>query len=520
MKIPKSLHKTPQHFLFTKTLQFFISLSFLSICSTVPIPNFDLTSVTLDPKKTGFTISGNTGSDWFGFSVKTAGDINKDGYADFLIGAPQKFNNQGMVYVIYGGPTNSFADIDFSGSGSLNPATTGFTIKGNAQGDQLGISVSTAGDINQDGCDDIIIGAPGKSTAYVIYGKTAYTTNIDLSVTNLNPTTTGFKIKGVDGAQFGYSVSTAGDINKDGRADMIMGSHMLSSERGSAYVIYGKTSYSSDFDLSVTPLISSSTGFTITGNLAGDHFGFSLSAAGDVNKDAYDDIVIGGDNKDNGRGYVYVIYGKANPVDINLSSASLAPASTGFLIAGENAYDHFGFSVSKAGDVNKDGYADILVGGWGVNNAAGGAYVIYGRSNADLAYLNLATASLDPASTGFKISGSADGDHLGSAVSTAGDMNGDGYSDILVGADWFNNQQGAAYVIYGKAAPGNVVLGTTALDPDTTGFTIKGAGAKNNLGFGVGIAGDINKDGFSDILVGAYKKNSEAGAVYVVHAGI
>jgi hypothetical protein len=279
-------------------------------------------------------------------------------------------------------------------------------------------------------------------------------------------------------------------------------------------VIYGKPSYTANFVLSANPLIPSSTGFVITGNIAGDHFGFPVSAAGDVNKDTYDDIVIGSEFKDSFRGIIYVVYGKANPVDIDLSGSTvLDPASTGFVASGENQGDHFGFAVSEAGDVNKDGYADILVGAWSANSA----YVIYGGPT--LANIILANGPLNPATTGFRVSGFASGDHFGCAVSRAGDMNGDGYGDILVGADWFNSQQGAAYVIYGKAAPENIVLQTTQLDPDTTGFMMKGAGANNNLGFRVGFAGDINKDGFPDILVGAYRKNSDAGAVYVIHAG-
>jgi len=506
------------------TLQFFISFVFLlKLCCTSvinPIPNFDLTSVTLSPKKTGFTLSGNLAGDWFGFSVKTAGDINKDGYDDFIIGANLKNSNRGTAYIIYGGPINSFVDIDLSIT-SLNPATTGFYIAGEAAGDLFGVSVSAAGDINKDGYADMIIGAPGKNAAYVIYGKPSYTTNIELSVTPLDPATTGFKITGVaSGDQFGMSVSTAGDINKDGYADMVIGAQINNYDRGAVYVIYGKPSYTSNFNLGTTPLNSATTGFTIIGNVPGDRFGCSVSEAGDVNGDTYDDIVIGAEFKNYYRGYAYVVYGKANPVDIDLSGSTvLDPASTGFLISGENLGDHIGFSVSKAGDVNGDGYGDIIVGGYGVNSAAGGAYVIYGRSN--LANIILANGPLDPATTGFKMSGGAAGDHLGSAVSTAGDMNGDGYDEILVGADWWNSKRGKAYVIYGSGTPQNFDFSSgIVLDPQSTGFTITGAAGTQNLGYGVGIAGDINQDGFPDILVGMYMKNSGRGAVNVIHAGI
>jgi len=522
MKNSSTTPKLPKSFLLI-AFRLAISFTFLQVCYTDSIPNFDLTSVTLNPTKTGYTISGFANGDWLGFSTKTAGDINKDGYDDFLVGAPQWASQRGIVYVIYGGPTNSFVDIDLSTT-SLDPASTGFAIMGETAGDQFGYSVSTAGDMNKDGYADIVIGANARNTnqgaAYVIFGRPTFSSNIDLSSTPLDPTSTGFMIAGITaGDQFGYSVSEAGDINKDGYGDIIISAYLRNSEQGSVYVIYGQPTYSSNFILGTTPLNPAISGFTLTGALAGDHFGSSVSGIGDINGDTYDDFAIGAEARNSWQGAVYVVYGQATPGDIDLSSgAALSPASTGFRIYGGALGDNFGFTVSKAGDVNNDGIVDILVGAWAVDSAAGAAYVIYGALTP--ADLDLSLAVLDPGTTGFKVSGGTAGDHLGSAVSTAGDMNGDGYSDILVGADWWNSSQGAAYVIYGRETPENIDFSSgMVLDPETTGFTIKGAGTPNNLGFGVGIAGDINSDGFPDILVGMYTKDSGRGAVNVIHAG-
>ena len=495
-------------FLLKTTFQLFIFLRFLKICSAITIPNFDFSSPadTLIPKKTGFLLSGSGAGSWFGFSVSDAGDINKDGYNDFLVGAPFWNSMRGIVYVIYGGPTNSFVDIDLSTT-SLDPGTTGFTITGSAAGDQFGYSVSTAGDIDKDGIADIVIGATGISASYVIYGKTSFTGPIDLT-TPLNPQVNGFKITGA-----GFCVSNAGDMNRDGYSDILLGGKGENSGAGAAYVIYGGTlATRNHVDLSVT-LNPSTTGFKITGGFANDGLGSTVKLAGDVNGDGYQDIIIGATGVNTNSGKIYVIYNTATPANIDFTGGGLGlnPATTGFTVSGEIG-SSFGFAVSSAGDINKDGKDDIIVGAWGADYAAGAAYVIYGKINFDIS-----TGALDPATTGFKITG-GNTDHLGSMVGYVGDLNGDGFSDILVGADWWNSMQGVAYVIYGKpaAALGNILLASTTLDPATTGFTIKGAAANNNLGFGLAAA-DINNDGFQDLLVGAYKKG--AGAVYVIHTG-
>jgi len=169
-------------------------LFMLKACSaTANIPNFDLRG--LDPATTGFLIAGESAT-FFRMVVSTVGDINNDGYADLVIGAPYYDSNRGAVHVIYGGSQSSLSDIDLS-STTLDPATTGFTIRGNAAGNFFGISVSMAGDVDNDGYDDIIIGTDSINTAYVVYGgSTATRANINLATTTLSPTSTGFTIEG------------------------------------------------------------------------------------------------------------------------------------------------------------------------------------------------------------------------------------------------------------------------------------------------------------------------------------
>jgi len=443
-----------------QTFTALISFSFLWTCKTTdPLPNYNLRCTTLDPMKSGFMITGNLGGDFFGYPVSNAGDIDNDGFDDIIIGAYGKGNNQGAAYVIYGGPTSSFSNLDLS-SITLDPSTTGFMMVGNAVGDKFGLRVATAGDINRDGYDDIIIGAPNKSptqiyqgAVYVIYGgPRSSMSNLDfsLSTTTLDPATTGFMMIGNAAyAYFGYSVSSAGDVNKDGFDDILIGAY----GKNTAYVIYGgpKSSMSNlDFSLSTTILDPATTGFTITAG--GVYFGWAASTAGDLNRDGYDDILIGDFGANSGQGVVYAIYGKekSSMSNLNLGTATLDPATTGFIITGNAAGDYIGGRLGTMGDINKDGYNDIVVGGYGNSGSTGVAYLIYGGPTSSMSNLDfsLTTTTLDPATTGFTITGNAAGDYLGVSVSTAGDLNNDGYDDIIVGAYGKSSSRGAAYVIH------------------------------------------------------------------------
>ena len=261
----------------------------------------------------------------------------------------------------------------------------------------------------------------------------------------------------------------------------------------------------------------------IAGNAAGDKFGYSVSIAGDIDNDGYDDIIVGAYEKNSYQGAAYVIYGgqKSSFLNIYLSTPALDPLTTGFTITGNAAGDYFGYSVSTAGDINNDGYDDIIIGAWGKTSYRGAAYVIYGGAKSTMTNIALSTQVLIPLTTGFMITGDAFFDQLGNSVHTAGDINNDGYDDIIVGAPCKTGEQGAAYVIYGgdKSTMSNIALSSTILNPTSTGFTITGNAGSNLFGSPVSTAGDVNNDGYDDIIIGASKKNSYQGAAYVIYGG-
>jgi len=496
-----------------------------SILLTKTLTTFDLNSLTTtsitDPIDKVLTIKGKNQDSLFGSYVGDAGDINGDGINDVIVSdsAP---SGQRTVSVIYG--KQSLENIDLS-SNDLDPQTTGFTITKTVA--RFGHSVNGAGDVNNDGYADIIIGSPSESSAYVIYGNVVQNLkNIDLDSETLEPLKTGFTVTGTTGDGLGYSVHGAGDINNDGYPDIVCGAYVANSDVGSqvgkAHVIYGKpTSNLINYPLETITLDPGTTGFTVTGEAASNHFGAAVSGAGDVNHDGYDDIIIGADLNSASRGAAYVIYGKRKDKlkDINLASTSLVSTDTGFKIRGGVALGQFGRIVASAGDINKDGYADVIIGAPNENGNTGGVYVIYGNKKENLPDLDLSlSTALSPQTNGFYIKGETASDQLGYPVNSAGDINKDGYQDIIFGGAGNTGSPGKMYVIYGKPKENltNFDLATQKLEPTSTGFEITGLNSGDSFGTSVSTAGDFNGDGRIEILVGASGFDSSRGAAYVI----
>jgi hypothetical protein len=391
-------------------------------------------------------------------------DIDGDGYEDMVLGANGSDSWWGSAFV-YFGDGSSFTPGSPLTLDDPDSATNAY----------FGWCVASAGDVNGDGYDEIVIGAPGTDTfgsAFVYYGSasglvTASFVDIDSPVSEA-------------WAGFGESVAGAGDVNGDGYDDIVIGAHNMANggaNRGSVFVYYGSAS---------GPVTANPLELENPDNEDGAAFGESVAGSGDLNRDGYDDIVIGAPGTDNGgsnRGSSFVYYGSA--------SGLVAGSPLELDEPDDEDGAEFGLRVAGAGDVNGDGYDDIVIGAHNTNNGGSGrgsAFLYYGSASGLVAASPLELDDPDNQDSAF----------FGSSVAGAGDVNGDGYDDIVIGAPGTNNNgssRGSAFVYNGSASGLSTASPLELEDPDDED--------DSEFGFATASAGDVNGDGYGEVVVGA-----------------
>jgi hypothetical protein len=485
----------------------------------------------------GFRIDGLDEAGNLGFGIGSAGDINNDGINDIITGAfradPNGIENAGEAYVIFGSENGFPASLDLSGLNGNN----GFTLNGIDVSDGAGLPVSTAGDVNGDNIDDIIISAfrgdpNGNNNAgevYIVFGRdTGFPPTLELSQLNgLN----GFTITGAEaGDLLGFSISSAGDINNDGLDDIIIGAAFADRNGfetvGEAYVIFGGFEFPNTINVSNLVGVN---GFTLQDSTLGlgSRLGNAVNNLGDINGDGIDDLIVTAAFSDvNGienAGTSYVLFGRDGEFEANLELSQLN-GNNGFIVNGLAVEDTLGRSAAGAGDINDDGLNDIVIGVSrgdpnGIENA-GQAYVIFGSNTGFPAIFD---PSLLNGNNGFVVNGTNAGDIVGASVSSAGDFNGDGIDDLFIGTPEASpdgvNRTGEGYIIFGRRDPFTATLEISALNGEN-GLFINGANNGDRLGSSVNSAGDINNDGVGDLVISATEADPNgingAGTSYVI----
>lgn len=426
--------------------------------------------VTIDPILANTTlnnadklIDNNQSNSWLGFSVASAGDINGDGYSDVLVGAPKYDNGQtdeGAAYVFFGTTV---------GLGLQN----GKVLEAQQDSALMGTSVSSAGDVNNDGFSDILVGIPyydkgekNEGIVQLYLGSPNGVSAVSFTVLEYNQA----------GAAFGISTALAGDVNADGYSDVLIGAHMFDNgqvNEGAAFLYYGSNSS-----------LQTNSPEILESNQAGSMTGYAVAGAGDINNDGASDIMVGARLYSNGQTYegaVFIYKG-------SVLSTPVLQNGPPQIIESNQIDARLGHALSTAGDVNGDGFSDVILAAYLFDN---------GQTNEGAVFIHHGSASGVNPVAAKTIEGNQVEAQMGFAVNAAGDHNGDGYGDIIIGARFYDN---------GQANEGAVFIhnGSPTGVSQTANAVIESNQGEAWMGNAVASAGDVNGDGYSDIVVGVF----------------
>jgi len=408
----------------------------------------------------------------------------------------------GLLLVSTAGLSAVFELADIEGA-------TGVLINGGKDATGIGEQVAAAGDMNGDGLEDLLVMESFSHRAYLFYG-TPEILDRPISVEDFDES------RGVifHGDARIRSVGGGGDVNGDGFDDLVFGMSLAVVDgrfAGAASVVYGGAELPAEV---VLRELDGTDGFRLNGEFGNDRTGGGVAIGGDFNDDGFDDIVVTASGFDGGgeaSGRAYVFFGRKEiPVSQPLADLD---GTDGFIFQGTNQLDGVGDEIAWVGDVNLDGFEDVVVGGYGSRNTG---YLLFGSDRTQPAEIHtgdldgVVGSTLTATSSAFGVSG-------------GGDLNGDGHADFVVGTPWASTDEpssGRVYVVFGTSEPFPPLLDLTMLDGQR-GFQTGGIAASSCAGWSVSMpaGGDVNGDGLDDLLIGApfaFSNVDDSGGAFVV----
>lgn len=499
-----------------------------------------------------------TGDAQFGYRVTGVGDINGDGFEDIAISAPDAdpdgLTNAGIVYIALGPITD----------GTTYAAGDYIRFKGFTAGDRVGVSLSGVGDVNGDGYSDFAVGAPDadrsgradQGEAYIVFGSPSRFVKGASFGLNESSGSRGVVIRGFGqaNARLGSSIAGAGNVNGDtansttnlSLDDILIGAEGMNSNRGEVFLVYGSRALPSTLSLTTLGNAGTRISFGSGNNPLPVNYGSSVAGVGDMNGDGLADFLLTGDGSLNSTFITnqYLVYGRQGGYGTTLNAASPPSGTTVVRISLDGEYDTQSLPsaqfASPAGDINGDGFADLVfrthgTGGFFSGGSwNGGGYVVYGSSQ-PLGVNGLVSSMLDANNDGQRdaslLLGSINSfpdfsKEFATSLASAGDANGDGFGDFLVGSahyrgNLFSNRY---YLLYGNDSPEGVLRPIEQQDfslvssyrssPEVT--TSSYSNFLNQWPASVSAAGDVNGDGTTDIIVSSVGSTGLAGTPRII----